>query len=794
MIISPPFLPPRAAGQSEEDWLASAMRQPDARLADTDAPEGSFPLSHALSWHGGVHLQAPRVDGVALPVRAVADGVVVFAAAPRRRNDDPADPQNYDGCGDGNPGRATWTDNGCVIVRHHTAIGSRRVAAPGGGAAREVETELVFYSAYLHLSALARVTPPGAAAPRPLRAGDAVWRKDEIGRPGRIYDHDGQIHFEIALDDENLQRLVGRRPAGVDPDLPVAAPPSADGRVDSVFGDLYVHVPAGAAVASGSRMPADPLRPRHPAETLPAPVWVRIGYERGACSVQALDAAGTALGPALVEPDGEYRLYEDACARHAAVPAHRQAQSSPSGWFELLRFGRNIGRGPGRDEQDPLPDDAAHWRRVALDDRRRVWLDLNAPGSFKFSDADFLPLAGWNFVDDDSSPDDQRCDSARLKRLIRDPDPRNARRMEPAELARRLGDADVQRGLRRVFCRFPCEWDRSTIAARYGFVRELPGFRRDPGAWGRFEAHLRALTYEGLPDEYLRAKWRPHSVEFVRCMRRCRWLTVSEMLQLVPAMIIRKPGRHDSIGSAYWEVPDIGAARRSMQVLRIPLNGALRKFGVDTPSRQACFFGNAVQETSWFACLSEAWGRRPGLHSGWYGRGFLQLTNPNGLLAGGYNNYYRYFRFLGREPVIPPGAREIAWRDEVAADGHHAAHSAGVYWVWSGKSGPTVARPGMPVVGNANELADCGAINERRTIATDQGVKVWYYNQSFANCAAAVNLPTAVGKSPPGMMNGLVDRSVAYVNALVVLDDVPTFPDGDGVPHSLPEGFTRRAL
>ena len=67
MIISPPFLSARSARQSEEDWLNMAMASPRSRLVDTGTPEGSFPLSHNLSWHNRMDIQAPQADGHAHP-------------------------------------------------------------------------------------------------------------------------------------------------------------------------------------------------------------------------------------------------------------------------------------------------------------------------------------------------------------------------------------------------------------------------------------------------------------------------------------------------------------------------------------------------------------------------------------------------------------------------------------------------------------------------------------------------------------------------------------------------------
>ena len=94
---------------------------------------------------------------------------------------------------------------------------------------------------------------------------------------------------------------------------------------------------------------------------------------------------------------------------------------------------------------------------------------------------------------------------------------------------------------------------------------------------------------------------------------------------------------------------------------------------------------------------------------------------------------------------------------------------------------------------NANRYADAHATNLRRTISTANGNKVWYYNQSFTNCAAAVNYPATVGQNPPNM-NGLVDRSTAFVNALMVLDDTAVFETTGGGTTEVPENFSRRKI
>ena len=122
MIISPPFLPDRAQ-LSEEAWLDIAMAQPLSRLSSTGAPEGSFPLSLRLAWHNGLHIQAPQPDGSYLPVRAIADGKVVYVHAPTTLNADVTHALNYNPFGDGTPS-AAWTSDGFVVIRHTTEIGA----------------------------------------------------------------------------------------------------------------------------------------------------------------------------------------------------------------------------------------------------------------------------------------------------------------------------------------------------------------------------------------------------------------------------------------------------------------------------------------------------------------------------------------------------------------------------------------------------------------------------------------------------------------------------------------------
>ena len=524
MIISPPFLPIRAAGQSEESWLNEAMRPTASRLPDTHAAEGSFPLSHNLCWHNGIHLQAPIDDGGNLPVRAIADGIVRFAHQPATANISVDDPQNYNPFqrAGAEPAPA-WTDNGCVIIEHTTSIGATGTA----------ETQVTFYSLYMHLNELGRRTVPGQTNRPYWAAGDRILRKDVVGQAGRIYGHGGQVHFEICCDRVNLQSLIGRIPAWSEPVAADVSPaPVRAGRTDCVFGSLFVYLPASTPIDRGVIQPTTALRA--PASTvLGTPLWVRMTYDGGHCRCESYDVRGRLLGAAAPEQDAEYRLSLHAAQRHNAVPISGRADtSSPSGWYELLRFGRNLGRSDAAADKDLLPANCSHWRRIVDSNGIAVWTDLNAEGSLHFSEADFLPAMGWNFIDDDLRPTDQHCDSDHLINMIRDPNSANVHRMEPSQLAARLGDSSVQSALKRVICRFPSEWNKVNIAERHKFVKELDSFKGNDIAWSRFEAHLLSLSLDALPVPYLQADWHWHPHEFIATFTRCGWLSSDEFAQI----------------------------------------------------------------------------------------------------------------------------------------------------------------------------------------------------------------------------------------------------------------------
>ncbi len=701
MLISPPFLPARGANDTDEAWLDLAMAAPASRDATTLAPEGSFPLSHSLAWHNGLHIQAPT----GLPARAIADGTVVFVNPPRTKVTEVTDAQNYNPFARAGAPTAAWTDNGCVIVEHTTTI----------GAAGTAETQVVFYSVYMHLRELGRNVPPGQTTGPFWATGNPIWRKDVVGLPGEIYGATEQIHFEICCNQDQIRNFIGRDHNWVNPEAIPA--PTADGRTDSIFGSIYFYLPADTPTVAGNTQPVLHMRGAVAGTTpLGTSRWVKMTYHRGGCQFDSFTTQGVPAGTIGPHVDEEYNLYAEANERHDTLTPAQKTTSSPSGWYELLRFGRNVGNGT---TSDLLPATAAHWRQIQ-GPAGAVWADLNAPGTFKFSDADFLPMLGWNCVFDDSNPNDQRCDSDNLKSVVRDQDPTNANRMQVEQLAAQLGGDAVRKKLRKMICKFPSEWDRGTTAARYGFVQELEAFKEAPEAWPLLKAHLEGISFTGLHAGYLAADWHWHPREFIEVFRKCGWLSLAELASTFPKHLFYtetgNPRTAITTNNAIYTMTRARAQAAVTDYL-VPLNRCLRKYIGHDKKRVALFLAQVMLETAQWRNpggtrrLMHEWGfgaysaANPAteFYTVFYGRGIMQLT-----WAGNYRDYGNFRKladhagtYVERRTGIArritatsrhysanpnDGGTEFLWAprfdpDLVGEQSHEACDSGGVYWV-----------------------------------------------------------------------------------------------------------------
>ena len=519
MLISLPFL-----SDVTEDADADAVRY---------SFTGSYPLNSFGEWHNGVHLVAPTLsNGGPAPVRAIADGEVIHLVPPTPRNADQAHAQNYGAFSD----NAEWTDNGLIILKHSAEIGHNGQAP----------VSFVFYSVYMHLNSLGKITvkdAKGKTSERNLKPGDKLYRRAVLGEAGQIYGQPHHLHFEVSMNEANLSQLLGHAPSAHP--LPGAKPTA--GRTDVVFGSAYVYLPVGTPLLS--QEPKTPVGTTS-TETLGTALWVQLDYAGSATLTSYLahddasDAtlrAGSLLGGSvasaqITEPDGEYKLYEQANKRHKALSEALKAQSSPSGWYELLRFGRTLG-------PDPLPAGAEHWRKIKTPAGER-WANLKAAGTVALSDGDFPGFRGWQCINDDPSGSDQRCDSTALRSLLlrefADKAQREKAMAKTLEGRQLLATQAIKpkreafgQQLNKLMCQFPSEFDKSTIDARYAHVKQEPHFKDNPKNWDALKAHISAVCTV-LPAEVKAADWRFHPIAFINHMRRCGWLSRHEMIQLMP--------------------------------------------------------------------------------------------------------------------------------------------------------------------------------------------------------------------------------------------------------------------
>ncbi len=790
MIISPPFLSRPDIPVYDEQCVRSVM--PGGVVGS-----GAFPVSQAMVWHGGLHITAPNANE---PVRAIADGIVIF-----RREGGTAEYNNQP------------HSTGCVVIRHTTEIG----ADPGTNGTTAVE--VTYYSIYQHLRKLDAALP---ALNQP------IYRKDKLGLAGDIHGQPNRIHLEIIAGDADTQKLVGRKTA----ELPL----NKDGRSNTVYGQLYVLLPAKSACHA--TQPGNAPLPAPSGDSGNTDLIIGIQYEQGHATLTTYQLTGEIVGSAPVETDAEYQLYAEANKRHSALSPNERANSSPSGWYELLRFGRNLG-------PDPLPAQAAHWRKVVLPSHPQgAWVNLNAAGTYKFSDADFPHWMGWKLIDDDTEDNNSQCNSALIDAMLSPSAqpkaapagppsligpstpppqaPETAQTTPEQRAANRLQNLckpAVQEKLAKTICKFPTEWAKNELRSRWAWIKAkgnpyMP-FPLDDEEFEKVVTFGEKLCFwEELPqedkDRLTFTHWHFHPREFIAHFRKCGWLNVNEFIQLIPSHALRigQDSRTKAKGSLWEQVPPT-SARKTNEIIEghlVPLNKMMRKYCINTPLRQAAFFGNAIQETSWLATLAE-FGGETYWYTPWHGRGFLQLTHAG--------NYIAYWIWRGRtissslkerlestqraEQNKTPALRNktvmndsnfhgitqeiINWRISVEAHQELAqsperflapSDSAGFYWVSLQMA----------------KYADQSHTIERVVVSTvnRQGSKIYYRSPSFWKASAAVNLPAKINSTYSSSLNGFDSRCCVYGYAMAILTEAK-LPDAQGeLVIDFPEGYTKR--
>lgn len=731
MIISPPFVRPRNAGESDLSWVS--------RMMPIDINK-SFPLNRHASWHGGVHvLHTDRTgeegyDRIEF-VRAIADGEVVSFRKPSDTNRRDAFPLNYTG----------KTDDGYVLLKHETAIGSGDSGT------------VVFYSLYMHLRD--RLDPA-------IQTGARIWRKDPIGQNGMV-NNVNAFHFQVFCDDENMLKLTGRTTPG----LNVAT----DGRTDTVYGDIHFYLPSGTpfyeqVVNAGSPETGN-LNKVH---TSTAPLFVSMTFEKGSCTMVTRRKNATSdfvydtVGDPLVDTDSakdgngiplgyEYSLYSTAC---------RLYPQNPSAGFELLRFGRVI----NTEHETLIPANAPLWRTISFPGGTGM-VNLASPDIKKFSDADFPHWMGWWMVDDDTDNNSQ-CNSPFIAEL-----------QKSGHLSE-LSD--------KLVCHFPLEWNAATFDQRYSWLKtgsdDVPAMSDTD--YSKIKEHACALCFDTGTLGTGRL-WHFHPTAFISHFRKCGWLSKSELKQLVPLNVLNditwSPVHFDdSEGST----PDNIHLSLNNMMQKYLVTTPLRMSCFFGNAIQETKWLSTTYEGYRYTDRDPRTKAVIGHHNIWYypwhGRGLLQLTNPE--------NYFDYFGFRGKvypESVKLKLSSEyerlykhknlrysdnhlsdtentdlptdvIEWRGNVESPEYEASDSAGFYWV-SRKMA---------------KYADTPHVLERFAIRTNRGLKTYYRSQSFWNASAAVNLPSKVGKTGYAGLNAFDARCCVYGNAISVLTEMK-FPDAN---------------
>ncbi|WP_210484814.1 M23 family metallopeptidase [Pantoea ananatis] len=742
MIISPPLLKAKDAHETDAAWIERVMTVVDRR---------GYPVNGYGSWHGGIHISHTDAGRPAENVRAIADGTIVSL----RKDSDKRDltPLNINA----DKPKSKGSNDGYVLLKHETEIGSGD------------EAKVVFYSLYMHLKSLAET----------VKVGEKVYRKDPLGTPG-VVDGVNAFHFQVFCDDDNISKLTGRKTGELDI--------SKNGRTDAVYGDIHFYLPPQTKFYD--KAPADnstSISGLSELYTSNAPLYASMTLAQGNCTMVTrqkntqVDGKYDLLGEPLVNADGndyEYNLYKTAM---------RNYKESPSAGFELLRFGRVI----NTDHETLVPADAPLWMTVNYPGGKGV-VNLADPSIKKFSDADFPHWTGWQLVDDDSDSDSQ-CNSAIIKKLQED------------------GEFDNQCG--KLICHFPFEWEKSTIDTRFSWLK-TGSEEHDPMTdedYAKFKAHAEALCFDGETLNSGRL-WHFEPKGFVSHLRKCIWLSRTEFKQLIPLNIIRPSGNRYN-----WETVSFHEGETSVFSRHYPmLNKIFRKYCINTPSRLVSFLGNSVQETKWLSVTREDYRYSATDENGhryhyniwyfpWYGRGFLQLTNPD--------NFYKYFTYRGRsfnkdirDELVSdyrrvqgdralreqekrldnrilydgqhPGLEQevISWREAVENGTFDPADSAGFYWSLTGMA----------------KYADETHELQRQAVTAGHGLRVYYRSPSFWRASATVNLPSAVSRRNYQGINGFIERCCAYTCALSVLTETK-FPDeSNALTLDNPEGILLR--
>ncbi|WP_027803844.1 M23 family metallopeptidase [Paraburkholderia dilworthii] len=702
MIISPPFLPQTGLNSSSDTGT-------DAMMTAVEAYEpgyhGVFPVTFDRRWHGGIHLVPHTLNE---PVRAIADGEVVAY----RISQNPISDGHID---EATGQEALNTNNGFVLLRHVTDTGDGRT--------------LTFYSLYMHLldltaqHALTAPQPanppqnssPFALAPWLLEVGDGVkqgngrkvYRKDILGHWGQSQGL-RHLHFEIFMTGDDFTAWFEQPGHAVQlGEKNPAQPTSMDW-----WGHAYYVIPGTVEFLDRPRTPHDETWfPRLNAGRLAkenSKLYVEAYFHKGQRYTRAwMDENGDGnCVPLTPRPIGdpyndyEYKLYERAMALYPTCP---------SDGYELLRFGRILSH------SSTLASalDRTTWVAVPFDaDGTQGYVDINGTSIVKLSDADFPFFTGWQKLSSENAllDADGLFSYRKLRQLVGDA---TASAYDVSQTDQKFsldeqlssyvqGNDDVRNGLSGLVCHTKSEWDSANNDERYQNLNKPDGYfgkckDTDPDGYDRFEGFLKKIQFmDHVPALAGGNRFRFfHPLAFIRHFRKCKWIGVQELGQLIPARAwLNQSGSSRAPLSNTLTSSDV-VGRISHHLCN--LNNTIRKYSLDGSSdRMAAFLAQTYIETDRWKTFAE-YGHgapNPGIpmaqyYTAFYGRGVMQLT-----WAGAYEAYGNFAKMQDNQGVYDgePRITETSlhyWDDPTQRDSHgHIIGLTGVPKRWAPRYNP----------------------------------------------------------------------------------------------------------
>jgi predicted chitinase len=536
MIISPPILKIAQENMSDDEWLARLM--PFSAL-------GGFPISSRLAWHGGQHIEHTDTGAKAEPVRAIADGEVVYSRNPSP--DAAKKPLAYQG----------ETDNGCVVIKHNTEIGQ--------GAEGEIE----YYSIYMHLKQVF------------VKKKQPVNRKDSLGTIGSCNGKNA-MHLEIICDDANLKKIVGRDSGPLDV--------SKDGRKNIVYGDIHFYLPPGTPFFSAIKSLQTRTGSGAPLYISDVALFVTMRFKNGECLLTTKqeeknnEGSFIELNKNVSSSDKKYEYN----INKKAIDLSNSFSITPSAAYELLRFGRVIDTA---NETEITSGSVPHWHEVGFSNGKG-WVNLNAENVTKFSDADFPHWSAWSLISDDLTPNSQ-CNSPTLEKWLAG---NSGKKIDGSTMERKLSDFKNIIRLSRSICKFPTEWEKGKIDDRYDWLQKPSDILKEPlssDQYSEFKKHVGSLAFwedaaiEGITSEH----WHFCPSTFISHFRKNLWLDKHELAKVYPDKLMQK---------VVNQTPD-----EIREQYRIHLNKVTRKYLYITPVKLAHFYGQGAVESGMLAQMVE---------------------------------------------------------------------------------------------------------------------------------------------------------------------------------------------